>query len=52
MALNEIHDAENWNITGSMRPTGFNGEVTFEGCGKSFTYKCGNDYSWMKRTGI
>ena len=52
MALDELHDAENWNITGSMKPTGFDGEVTFEGCGKSFSYKCGNDYSWMKRTGV
>ena len=52
MALDEIHAAENWNINKEMKYTGFSGEVTFEGCGKSFTYKCGNDYSWMIRTGI
>lgn len=52
MALDEIHAAENWNINKEMEYTGFTGEATFEGCGKSFTYKCGNDYSWMRRTGI
>ena len=52
MALDELHAAENWNKGKEMTYTGFEGEVTFEGCGKSFTYKCGNDYSWMMRTGL
>lgn len=52
MALDELHAAENWNKGKEMTYTGFEGEVTFEGCGKSFTYKCGNDYSWMERTGL
>ena len=48
-ALDEIHDAENWNKGERLRPTGFEGYVTFQGCDREMEYECGNnDYIWLK----
>ena len=48
-ALEEIHKAENWNKGGEMKPTYFEGDLSFVGPDKSFTYECGNnDYQWLK----
>lgn len=53
MALKEINAAEKWNHGDEMRPTGFSGTVTFEGCGKKLIYDVGGgDYTWLKRTGM
>ena len=52
MAVKEIEAAENWNKGKEMHYTGFNGDVTFEGCGRKLNYECSDsDYDWMIRTG-